>query len=516
MLRTIVVSFMAAVVLASGLCEPSQRSKPVIRVSKETTYLVEPLDAEGYVDYVEAVDRLQSRGVTLENNFEVVVRELIGANEVSVKNQAGYFDRLGMKIPPRARPVLQDFSSFHATKDQEKRAEIDREESLIMSQPWSTKDYPLGQQWLVAMGPALDRLVAGTRRSHYYTPYVDESSGNDIPSLLGAISSVQVQRKLTRCLMMRAYSRIAAGDIQGTWADSQTIHRQARLIGQRTLLFERLVGSAIESNALEVDIALLRSGTLTTEFCRQCLKDLQSLAPYPTCIETYNGAERLFVLDGIHAGARSGGRDVLNIGNAEWPDGPLENCELIDWNATLETINAEFDAFTVAYKNSDSPSGRERLAAYAKRLQPAVDQYNDSKRLKKIVLDGEPRERGQQLARLLIGCWATTVPLVNRVDFRLQTRLALTRIAYALELHRFERGHYPKSLDALTPNYLTTVPVDINSDKPLIYRTGGPAGFIVYSVGENHTDEGGKQFERNADRSLSDDIAVEGPPSKKK
>lgn len=42
--------------------------KPDITVSKETTYLTEPLASDGAIDYVAALNKIESTGVTADNN----------------------------------------------------------------------------------------------------------------------------------------------------------------------------------------------------------------------------------------------------------------------------------------------------------------------------------------------------------------------------------------------------------------------------------------------------------------
>lgn len=65
-------------------------------------------------------------------------------------------------------------------------------------------------------------------------------------------------------------------------------------------------------------------------------------------------------------------------------------------------------------------------------------------------------------------------------------------IACALELHRLAHGQYPQSLEEIVPQYMEKVPHDIIGGQPLKYRTtNGGAGFLLYSVGWNETDDDG-------------------------
>jgi hypothetical protein len=66
-----------------------------------------------------------------------------------------------------------------------------------------------------------------------------------------------------------------------------------------------------------------------------------------------------------------------------------------------------------------------------------------------------------------------------------------SRAGLACRLYKSRTGHYPDSLDELVPGLLTEVPIDPFTGKPLVYRREGE-GFIVYSLGSNEKDDGGR------------------------
>jgi hypothetical protein len=86
------------------------------------------------------------------------------------------------------------------------------------------------------------------------------------------------------------------------------------------------------------------------------------------------------------------------------------------------------------------------------------------------------------------------VPNFNRACqtiARTQTLVNEAEVACALERYRAVHGGFPEILDALVPNLIQKLPVDLIGGQPLHYRTKGSDNFLLYSVGWNETDDGG-------------------------
>jgi len=77
-----------------------------------------------------------------------------------------------------------------------------------------------------------------------------------------------------------------------------------------------------------------------------------------------------------------------------------------------------------------------------------------------------------------------------------EARIGLAQLALALKIYKAEKGKYPDRLDDLVPEILPELPKDPFTGKDFVYKREGE-GFLVYSLGENETDEGGKWEEKN-------------------
>jgi hypothetical protein len=90
-----------------------------------------------------------------------------------------------------------------------------------------------------------------------------------------------------------------------------------------------------------------------------------------------------------------------------------------------------------------------------------------------------------------------------------RAKLRSAAACVAAERFRNDNGAWPSSLDALVPQYLTSVPVDPFTGKPLIYRVRDD-GIVVYSAGANGTDDGGKSLLIKPDESDTGDYDDRG------
>ena len=101
--------------------QPARPKKPrvLVTISKETTYLTEPLRADGYVDYLAAVNQRCQAGVTPENNAAVLFWRAVGPKEIRPEYRDKYFQMLGIpaeEVWERVPNVTQqDLTRWKAT-----------------------------------------------------------------------------------------------------------------------------------------------------------------------------------------------------------------------------------------------------------------------------------------------------------------------------------------------------------------------------------------------------------------
>ena len=88
--------------------------------------------------------------------------------------------------------------------------------------------------------------------------------------------------------------------------------------------------------------------------------------------------------------------------------------------------------------------------------------------------------------------------------------LDLADFAFALAEYKNDHGGYPAALGELSPKYVHDLPKDPFSEQDYRYRREGE-GYLLYSVGFNGKDDGGRTGSGGDPAESGDDIAIRTP-----
>jgi hypothetical protein len=87
----------------------SANLKPPFSISKDTTYVTEPLAEDGYVNCVTALNAICSKGAAPENNAVVLLLEAVGPEGIWKDGRARCFSMLGIEPLPVKGDYLISF-----------------------------------------------------------------------------------------------------------------------------------------------------------------------------------------------------------------------------------------------------------------------------------------------------------------------------------------------------------------------------------------------------------------------
>jgi len=466
-----------------------------ISISRETTYVLGPVDQFGYVDYAEVIDREYREGVTPENNAAVLFWKAFGPTDIPESIRTEFFRRLGI-------PRLPDRGNYLSLTDREIKTLFE-----VIKRPWKTAEFPETAAWLNRNERPLRVLVEATKRSRYYSPMLATrwlQGRQAAMSLL--MEDTEKARIAARILLTRALWHIGENRFDEARADIRAGHRLARLIDQNPTTIGGLAAIAVDAVVFNADFALAQSNRLTVDQLRECTMETRRLTEIASGAAHLDRCDRLVILDCATLVARNGweGLDLIADANARRRvlDRYAERhiLSLTDWDVVLRAINQHFDRAIAIGRIVDRADRRAELDAFRNEL-----------------LELRARRRGfSELSRDAVTRWfadwavAELCPPFGQVwtaedQNHVRTRLAET--AYALAAFRLHTGRYPKDLSEVVPRYLMVVPTDPHSGLPLIYSCTD-AGYRLGSFGENGRDDEGRG---PSDDPPGDDVFIKTP-----
>lgn len=486
-----------------------------ITVSPETTYLAGPLNADGTVNYVAALDAEYSQGVTPENNAAVPLLQaggidlapyLRGPDERLPGQLWRLFDKLGMAPLPADGEYFVSFEDYLLANPPEELAmarladlfEQGRRRLLGATRDtWShTEDYPSVAAWLDANERPLALLLEAARRPRYYFPLLSPA---DPPKMSDLIPPELARcRDMAGALVARAMRKAGSGNPAGALSDLLAVHRLARLIGQHPSLNARLWAMGIDSLACRGDRVLATSGALPPALARAFLAELWVLGSPAGPVEAVDRWQRFVRLDSIAVIRREG------VGKAFAPlIGPEACAKLADvrvnWDRCLRTFNSWFDrAVACMRRQSFADRSKARKAFEEDLTSYRVDAAMSARSPWRMITGGDADDsfdvffRRDPAACLLAHFFPHALPYTRELHDAARADLELTLVAVALAAYRAERGRYPAALAELTPEYLKQLPRDLFVERPLRYRREA-AGYVLYSVGRDMRDDGGDE-----------------------
>ena len=281
-------------------------SRPKHTISKETTYITEPLRKDGSVDYVAALNQRFSQGVTPENSAAVLFWKAVGPGEIRPEHRNRYFQMLGIPPLPEKGDYFVDLDKYLAQRPDaampagarsEPKTKPDAYQRIepALQRPWSSKEFPVLAAWLADNDKPLTLLVEASKRPRRFDPLVCREKTPLIAVLQPAMSAFHGPGNIVRRVRARAMLRLREGELEQAWEDLLTCHRLARLVGQGPTVMEAFVACSIEDAACAGDKALLQHAHLTATQAAQMREDLDRLPAMPNVADKLDVRGALYV-----------------------------------------------------------------------------------------------------------------------------------------------------------------------------------------------------------------------------
>jgi hypothetical protein len=470
----------------------SPHSDRKVTISRDTTYLVEPLRPDGYVDYRAALNAELSQGVTPENNAVVVLWQVIGPGSFAPQDRVEYFKLLGVAPPAPSGSYFKPVSAFRikpppATLPPSGIDPNDPDQQFFEAsqRPWSPTEFPAVAAWLQANSGPLKLVRDASSRTRYFSPIVGPDGTGLTTALFPLISD---ERSLAYLLEADATLNLNAGKIDEAWQDSLACHRLGRLIAQGPMLIDYLVGMSIDGIAVNIDCLVAGNDKLTADQARRFARQFAEVPPLAGVSETIRVGERFYALDTIAAIARSKNSvsATAGFGIGIWQGIPPRwaPSQRVDWNAALRRVNSSFDRMVQVTAITSPLERRNAVAAVeddlrqmiAERTGPQLNPFGYSDRATATSTENA-------FAYMVL---SSELAAVKADDRHLNLR-EMCRLAFALAAYRIDRSQYPSALSALAPLYIDAVPKDRFTGSDFHFRLE-TNGYVLYGSDSDGND----------------------------
>ncbi len=309
-------------------------------------------------------------------------------------------------------------------------------------------------------------------------------------------------KKSAKYLSAAAICDLHRGDVASAVANERIMLALVNAMQSQRLVISELVRIAIAQMAVSLNWEVLQANGLTDGQ----LSELQT---------AWSGLNFI-----------QGDKDALAM---ERVNGEIT---LANWRSSSEELEKYFDLGKKARENMGLPAEEQSLLATAKRTANIFMwrywwSYPDELRglrghealmetLRYAEINGAFMVAFQQQRTRLDALGITKLPngfesvFSNQMDFHsmlsesittlgfafhkvMTTELAKRIVVTAIALKRFELkyANFPEKLSDLTPEFLSSIPLDPVDGRPLRYRRKADGTFVLYSVGENGRDDGG-------------------------
>lgn len=484
-------------------------------ISPETTLYVEPVRADGYVDYAAALDAAfgDADAAVEDNVFAGMLAQWESPFEADSDTQRvldGWYKRFAIAPPVAGEGFVwwNDHAQRLGLDDEAIGAALD----VGLNGPWSEIDAPELSAWLDEMKAPLDRIVEAIERSGYFAPVVLIP---DSPAVAGVLlPHLSYHRAVGRSLTMRALRSLQAGDVDATIAALIALERFARWQTREPASISNLVGISIDSLTRTIYPDLLAHSKLNRAHLNRLQRERDARPASTPPTRVYGEAEQVLALDLLQ---RSAAGDAHIGETLDWMfdmgDNPVAETltrvttdPRFDLDAALRRLRKVWgQTLPVPERQSERVAWCERSEAFNEQLKECGLRLWVA--LATAATQGIPEGQADLAAQAAADLFASQMlpghPAYVRTAAQAEMYDDLETVALALAEHRLIHGAYPESLDDLPVTDRREIPEDFIAGQLVKYRVVNDGqGFVLYSVNVDLEDDGGVDDPREGDLAI--------------
>jgi hypothetical protein len=327
---------------------------------------------------------------------------------------------------------------------------------------------------LSVFNPSLEELRQASLRPYARIPLNYENGFDAASELLPWLANM---KRCAQFLQLRSLAELQDGQSEPALADVKLLFRVTDCLREQPFLISHLVRMAM----LSINLQPIYEGLAQHRWSEAQLMELEQLLEQQDYLADFEFAMR--------------GEKITAIATFEKQRLTREMKYAKESSGTnkITTISFRFMPSAYFYRNE-----LEFAQLHQQFILPLVDLTN------RVVAPATLRRTQAAVEAQTKHCFwpykaqgLMVIPAINACVTKfakIQAQVDLARVACALERFHLAHGEYPETLDTLAPQFIATLPHDLINGQPLHYRRTEDGKFVLYSVGWDEKDDGGKIF----------------------
>jgi hypothetical protein len=341
--------------------------------------------------------------------------------------------------------------------------------------------------WINSNESAWQEFVKGSSKSYCYNEYTYGPNKENKSLFDVVLPHLSTIRGLARFSVLHSRINLKEGKTHQALEDCLAVVRAGRHWQGKGTIIEQLVGIAISALAREEILHITATQDISSNDLKQIQQQLSEIYADGYPLINMKGERLVFqdIVQRVFTDRGPGGGHLI----------PDRWTQLVDSDLTRE--ERDYKIFMpISTAASMIHAGRNETLAKANELYDrSIERAKKTpyeRHIGKIDSTEKMLMNMSEYRFFLIRYFAPALERASDLVFRSKASHEATITILALMRYRLDNKEYPANLDKLIAvGYLKELPMDPFSNKPLVYKRTND-GFMLYSVGFNYTDDGGR------------------------
>jgi hypothetical protein len=338
-------------------------------------------------------------------------------------------------------------------------------------------------KWLTDDHEILELVVSGTQKPYYWRTYTDKHKQKTSEMISILLPHFNGFANLARSLTWRARLCAEDGRYEDAFDDVQSCYRFGRHLKGEGFFMEQMVACGVEKVANQALRDILSEHRIDAATLAALQKDYEQMIAGENFVIGLE-AEKMSLFDEIQRCFTADGRGEGHL----YIKRIREIAEPLSWSSADSWLATNF--VQVLF----TPPNKQQTLTAANKLYDYIQE---------VTLKTPARIRAEQIdidkellrfasSNVLFSIFLPAVERIIEYSYRNKADVQATLSIIAILRYKQDTGGYPEDLEQLIGGaYLKELPMDPYTDEPLVYRRTGD-NFILYSLGHNFKDDGGK------------------------